>query len=398
MKKLLLYLTLSILSTAITLEVKCQLLYNSSNIGTRIYNPGFGANNTPVILFDDINFPSSVVGINDSVIINKFQVAIGRAPGAPAVTVNVYASIVNPASTDTLPVIPAKMVGTLDLPAGGNSNIFTVGDGITPLFTFAADTGLVTAGYQTLFIGLSFSDSAQSNGWYLSTGPDSNFYTAFKYDASATDSVRSFNFYGSYNLPATFYTQVYGTVKLASPLPITLKSFTVNKGGQQNILAWNTETENNSSYFIIQRSTDGHNFTKIGVVKAAGKSTSLLNYSFADDAPVAGTNYYRLYALNKDNSGAYSIIRSVRNAIKLLWNIYPNPVVGNLSLTIDADKAGKATVSVTDFNGRQVLNHIFEFTSGNNAFGLDMSKFAKGDYILKAQTTDDSFIKKFTKK
>ena len=56
-----------------------------------------------------------------------------------------------------------------------------------------------------------------------------------------------------------------------------------NTTNNKVLISWNTVTEQNASYFSIQRSTDAKNFAEAGKIKAAGNSLALHYYSFTDN-------------------------------------------------------------------------------------------------------------------
>jgi surface protein len=73
-------------------------------------------------------------------------------------------------------------------------------------------------------------------------------------------------------------------------LPVTFGDISAMFKNGQLIVNWQTLTETNNSYFEIEASTDGKNFTKIGEVKslaADGNSSTTLDYSFSKDASTA---------------------------------------------------------------------------------------------------------------
>ncbi|MEO5501001.1 MAG: T9SS type A sorting domain-containing protein [Ginsengibacter sp.] len=181
------------------------------------------------------------------------------------------------------------------------------------------------------------------------------------------------------------------------PLPVTLTDFQVQRSGITNTVSWKTSQELNSSYFLIQRSNDGSNFTEIGRVKAAGKSATIKNYSFADAAPKKGINYYRIKMVDLDNSGRFSDIKNIRNEGLLIFSLYPNPVKGNLVLEWNSESAGKAVVIITDLSGHIIYNKESEIITGNNKVVVDVSKFAKGIYNLKVKSGDDKYSQTFNK-
>ena len=80
----------------------------------------------------------------------------------------------------------------------------------------------------------------------------------------------------------------------ATSLPVELVSFDGKMYNDDVALEWTTASENNSDYFIIERSTDGSSWSKISELDAAGNSTQILNYITFDENPPRGIVYYRL--------------------------------------------------------------------------------------------------------
>lgn len=399
----LLFLNLLIVCCAFPFISPSQVLYknNISAVPSLAYNPGPGTGGKPIIMFDDVNISSGLIGNADSIGITQLKVAIGRTAGAPAVTVNLYITGIDPAATtfDSLPAVPPRFLASFNLAFGDPSTLIVVGDSANPFYTIKTDTGYVYTGYQTIFVGASFSTPDITTGWLLSTGPDYNDDVAFQFDSLNLILPRfAFNFGGTTDDPvASFYTEAYGKLLFSSPTPVTLKDFTVTKRNTQNLITWKTETEINSSYFAIERGKDGRNFQSIGQVTAAGTSNSLLNYQFTDNAPYKGTNYYRLRSVDKDNKVTYSIIKSIRNYGATAMTVYPNPVTDIIRVNIDAENIDIGLITVSDVSGKQIYSRRVEITQGSNAFTVNTGSFSHGAYIMKIKLSDNILVKKFTK-
>jgi hypothetical protein len=118
----------------------------------------------------------------------------------------------------------------------------------------------------------------------------------------------------------------------ANIVPVQLMYFKGKAENNRSQLNWATATELNSDYFSIQRSVDLKEFTDVGQVKAAGDSRLKLEYSFLDEAPLPGINYYRLKQVDKDGSAEYSKIVAVNvQDGSTQFAIYPNPSDGQFS-------------------------------------------------------------------
>ena len=66
-------------------------------------------------------------------------------------------------------------------------------------------------------------------------------------------------------------------------------------------------------------------------------------------------------------------------------NVYPTPTAGVLNVEYTAEK-GTAQVTVLDLSGRVVMTQTHANAAGQNTLQLDLSKVAKGAYMLNVQT------------
>ena len=187
------------------------------------------------------------------------------------------------------------------------------------------------------------------------------------------------------------------TVISASITPVTLLTFNAKRNGSVNSLSWSTSQELNSQYFGIEHSSDGIHFSQIGRIAAAGNSSTQRSYQFIDPSPVKGVNYYRLMIVDIDNTVKYSMIKSVKNAGRLNFSVYPNPVRDKLLIDIDAEKNDNGEISITDINGRNVYRSQLNLQPGINTIPVDVTNLANGTYFINLQMTDNSFMKKFSK-
>jgi hypothetical protein len=217
MKKLYALLIVFIAFTAN--EVNAQAIYLSNAPLAARFNAGLGVSGTPVILFDDIQIPNTVVADGDSIGFTNIKVGLRRGNAAgpsPAITVNVYLAEFDPTSVgfDSMPAVPPTLIGTFNLPAYNGTasilQILSIGDSVNVFKSIRRDTSNLFGGFQTAFIGVSFSDASTRNGWHFATGPDANFDAAWTLDTDDLTNPRTaFNF-GVGSPAATFYSEVYG--------------------------------------------------------------------------------------------------------------------------------------------------------------------------------------------
>ena len=170
-----------------------------------------------------------------------------------------------------------------------------------------------------------------------------------------------------------------------NPLPITFILFNAKCDGDKISLHWKTAQESGSSYFEVQRSRDGINWTSIGNVAAAGYSDVELTYSFNDITPLPSGSMYRIAEYDLDGKKQYSsIIRSscdVKEAIRL----WPNPATNIVWLNINTPFSTEIQIRMYNTAGSLVLIKEVSLLQGSNQLSISLDKFANGIYELKAE-------------
>jgi hypothetical protein len=186
--------------------------------------------------------------------------------------------------------------------------------------------------------------------------------------------------------PATLSTA--GTVP-GNPLPVVLVGFTAEMSGRNVQLNWNTKQEVNASHFEIERSADGNSWSKVGTVQAVGNSSMQSDYSFTDQAPLAGANYYRLKMVDLDNRNGYTEIKVVRSGLVNKISYFPNPARDFVNVGL-GDAAGvQVTVRLISQTGQVLQEKRAE--AGNGAtISLPIQQVPAGLYILSVTGADGS--------
>ena len=196
------------------------------------------------------------------------------------------------------------------------------------------------------------------------------------------------------------------TINYADPvtLPVKLVSFSAILNNEAVDLKWVTASEKNVSHFEIEKSLDGKNYEKAGVVFANGNSSETISYAFTDKSiniDQAAVIYYRLRSVDHDGSSDLSIIRSIRitkTAEKVISiTTYPNPVSSELRVTIPSSWQGKkVTYELFNNNGQTVVKNIVGASSQIEA--LNASSLAPGFYIVKASCNGETAQQKVIKR
>lgn len=243
-----------------------------------------------------------------------------------------------------------------------------------PVFLIAKDQGIApnaTSWYKTSVMAgnNSYTFSGQNSTTQITALTATGFTLGVSTDANASSSNTQWYAFGSSDL-----------------LPVDLTYFSAEKNGSNVDVNWQTASEVNSAYYEIQRSTDGINFETISSLEAAGYSNSLLNYSFVDEAPIKGLNYYRIKEVDSDGRTQYSDIAVVDfytgNSL-LQLAMYPNPMEENATLNFDMPSAGYATIEVFDALGKVVFSQESSFGKGANSVALSQLTLASGNYFVR---------------
>jgi hypothetical protein len=140
------------------------------------------------------------------------------------------------------------------------------------------------------------------------------------------------------------------TITFSTNLPLSWLSFTGRLINDRVQLNWTTANEMNTSHFDIEKSTDGGHYAKIGMVTARGATGQNNDYTFRDEHPVTGNNYYRLKQIDIDGRNNYSTVVKIYYGQNGYLILAPNPAKDyveikstlHLSLIQIIDAAGKA--------------------------------------------------------
>jgi hypothetical protein len=158
-------------------------------------------------------------------------------------------------------------------------------------------------------------------------------------------------------------------------------SFGAEKEGSSVNISWKVSENETGDYFIVEKSADGKNFSAIATVEMSGfKGTS--EYSSTDNAS-AGTTYYRLKIVNRDNSVSYSKVVIVKGGnenvdVKLL----NNPATANLNISYKSDKQINTTLKVYAMSGAQVYQTNLKASAGTNNISVPVQQLQNGSYVL----------------
>ncbi len=148
------------------------------------------------------------------------------------------------------------------------------------------------------------------------------------------------------------------TSQEANPLPVELGIFKAYKDQDNSkvYLEWETLSEENTDYFVVEKSYDGISFEMITNLDAAFSSTITQYYKAIDHNPQKGNNYYRIKLIDVDQRMSFSSLVNV--FIKINDDapvVYPNPVKDHLHIySKDLKDNEEIFILISDLKGNSI--------------------------------------------
>ncbi len=185
-------------------------------------------------------------------------------------------------------------------------------------------------------------------------------------------------------------------VLVAGVLPVKLADFTAVNNNDVVTVKWQTSLEMNVSHYVIERSSDGQKFESIGQVISNNRGTAEGMYSFQDNFPASGDNFYRLAMIDKDGKADYS--KTVKISVKKINSFsLANLAIANAGSTIkvgiNSNYQQEMNIVVSDVSGRILVKSKLQLQKGFNAMNSNIPATSTGVYYIKMFTPDQVLSK-----
>jgi hypothetical protein len=166
-------------------------------------------------------------------------------------------------------------------------------------------------------------------------------------------------------------------------LPIELLFFQAERKGQTALLSWRTASEKDNDYMAVERSADGRQWEELGQVNGAGTTTLPQDYSFTDEKPLPGLNYYRLKQLDFDGTFEYHrvAVLDFRSDKLPEARVFPNPAHERLTVVLPEASPRASELLLFDAQGRLLRRWLVPANEIQGEFGLE--DLAPGMYFLR---------------
>ncbi|MDO6435207.1 hypothetical protein Q4E93_31615 [Flavitalea sp. BT771] len=335
--------TLHFISGMIELNQQSVNLGNTGTLAGESETSHFTGQNGGVIL------ANAILNAPNAANIGNLGVTITSSQNLGTVYVNRYHSSSN------IPASSGKSVLTrYDINPGGPAI-----DGVLTFHYFDADLNGIGKSHLTIY-----------------ATPDDVTFTDLHY--SAKDTILN-------TITQKGLSNITGTYTLGSQaivLPVRFTDLTARCKGKYIELTWRTAAEQNSERFDVQRSQDGRMWETIGSVKAAGNSSSIMDYGYKDLTLNMPSALYRLAQYDIDNRISYSSILEAGCALSTEFRVMPNPVVETARVTISGASSGKGELVLSNAAGWILWRQAVTINTGINQYPINTSALARGVYYL----------------
>lgn len=162
-------------------------------------------------------------------------------------------------------------------------------------------------------------------------------------------------------------------------LPVSWLKFECKLQNGRTVLNWTTAAEWFNDYFIVERSTDLAHWVGLNQIQGSGTTDNPTHYSYTDQFPKKGKNFYRIRQVDKNGYFDFSPVVVVRNdsADKNdQWKIFPNPTSDYLTL-LNKNREESISVQIFSASGKLMFQQKLDLANQ-----LDLSSFPSGIYFL----------------
>jgi len=183
-------------------------------------------------------------------------------------------------------------------------------------------------------------------------------------------------------------------------LPVKMISYSGNLVNKKAELKWTVDENETGNYFEIQKSSNGREFSTVGMLFTTQKS-GRENYNFTESATLTQAAYFRLKVVNKDNSITYTktvYLKPEGLAKSNELTLLQNPVQSALAFNYTTQAEGIATVNIYNSVGARVQTFRISVSKGINSVQQALSTgMTPGMYILEVINGTEKQVSKFNK-
>ena len=181
-----------------------------------------------------------------------------------------------------------------------------------------------------------------------------------------------------------------------SVLPTKILSFNGKLENEHTALFWTTSREEEHLKYAIEKSTDGVQYTRIGILNSYAVTAEQNRYTFTDPTKLAGRAWYRIVMIDPQNRTLYS------RSIELDQELEPfavtgvlNPFTNDLLFDVAMSSDAKITAALYSISGTLIKQQSYTGYKGTNGLTMtNLKTLSKGMYLLQVQCNGQTIVKK----
>ena len=182
--------------------------------------------------------------------------------------------------------------------------------------------------------------------------------------------------------------------EVGDALPVEFIDFSAIKIKDYALLEWGTESEKNSDYFEIERSSNGVDWNRLLTTKAAGESSTPIEYQETDPEPLEGISYYRLNQYDFDGARTVLKVVSFNNEFEIGANemqVFPNPAAERMR--VFGDKSELQDLKIFNSIGQDISKDLI-ITCYDGYSEVYFRDQQEGIFVVKSKSNSQIVIKK----
>lgn len=238
-------------------------------------------------------------------------------------------------------------------------------------------------------------NNVTANSWYALLDNTGKSYAISQFRTTAsgfTLNSQQFSNAGTYSLrltadalsgcPASF---AMSTVTVRSTLPADFLTIVARTKEDGRELKWRVTNEVNVLHYVVERSTDGRNFSDLATIEYKRSNSQVNQYVFVDAQPISFNQvYYRIRQVDEDLKYNYSSIVTTTIIKSDDWYVAPSPATNQFSIHLSSASAARVVVDLIEPNGRVVQTKAVSVEKGSNVISFtNLDLLAKGRYYLR---------------
>lgn len=172
------------------------------------------------------------------------------------------------------------------------------------------------------------------------------------------------------------------------PLPVHFVYIKASNQEGKSLIQWKVTNQDVKDIYLVERSVDGLHFLPQAQIYATRVFDKEQEYSWVDELPGYGSNFYRIRQLEPDGSFTLSAVCHIRHTSALLEGVavYPNPVMNMTQIQIKSVSERWEDIFLVDLHGRRLEYKRVLLKPGLNSIAWDLSQYRTGLYVFQLRS------------